>query len=309
MKKILVLLFALSLFACKGKEKLTMLTGDPAGNYYKGGQELIKYANKAGVDLIVKESDGSYQNVMAVGKHQADIGISQMDVLVYFTYIDEEHKKASNNCLAIAPTELEYIHILVNNASGIKTLADIVDKKVAAGAAKSGTGFTFGFLTAVLYGMKGDNPNFVTMEEEEGIKKVVAGEMDAAIYVTTLNSALFANIPADAKDKVRLLSFTKGEIAPKAKEIYSTRKIPAGTYPWLAEDVEVPVTPSFLIASAEANPQAVEKLVKTFYDSEEHLDANSHLWTDNASEAYEKLKALNIPFHPLVDQYFAGQKK
>ncbi|MCB1177935.1 MAG: TAXI family TRAP transporter solute-binding subunit [Leptospiraceae bacterium] len=284
-----------------------MLTGDADGNYYKGGIELKSIADKAGIDLLVKESDGSYQNVMSVGKNQADLGISQMDVLVYFTYIDDEHKKASDNCLAIAPTELEYIHILVNNKAGITSLEDIKDKKVAAGAGKSGTGFTFGFMTAYLYGMKADNPNFQTMEEEDGIKKVVEGEMDVAIYVTTLNSELFTSIPEDAD--VRLLSFTKGEISDKARNVYSVKKIPAGTYPWLKEDVEVPVTPSFLIASKDAKPESIEKLVKSLYENEENLDDKTHLWTENASEAYEKLKALKIPFHPVVDKYFEGKKK
>jgi TRAP transporter TAXI family solute receptor len=308
MKKIWILLFALSLFACKGKDKLTILTGDPLGNYYKGGQELQKVASQAGLQLEVKESDGSYQNVFAVGKNQADLGISQMDVLVFFTSKDEEHKIVSDRCLAIAPTELEYIHILVSNSSGIKKFTDLKDKKVAKGAAKSGTRFTFDLITKI-HGLDGNQPNFITMEEEDGIKKVVSGEMDAAVYVTTLNSSIFTNIPETAKDKIRILSFTKGEIDENAKKTYSVRKISAGTYPWLKEDVDVPVTPSFLIASTDANPQAIEKLVKAFYDSEEHLDANSHLWTDNASEAYEKLKALNIPFHPLVDQYFANKKK
>ncbi|MCX8000717.1 MAG: TAXI family TRAP transporter solute-binding subunit, partial [Leptospiraceae bacterium] len=235
MKKITILLIILFLMVCKGKKEvhLSLVSGDINGNYHKGALLLQKFAEKHGLNIDVQSSDGSFDNVLKVGKGQADLGFSQMDVLVYFDYLEGEYREASKNSLAVAPIELEYFHVLVNNKSGFKNFDDIKTKKFGIGSSRSGTQFTFGVISNLLYKLDVRSPNLVPGDEEEAIKKVVSGELDGAFLVSTVGTKLLANVPQDAD--VRLLSYDKKEFPEQLKNYYATYPIPAGSYPFQKE--------------------------------------------------------------------------
>ncbi|MCX7999190.1 MAG: TAXI family TRAP transporter solute-binding subunit, partial [Leptospiraceae bacterium] len=300
MKKITILFIFLFLIACKGKKgaQLTLVSGDINGNYHKGALILQKFAEKHGLNIDVQSSDGSFDNVLKVGRGQAHLGFSQMDVLVYFDYLEGDYKEASKNSLAIAPIELEYFHVLVNNNSNFKNLDDVKVKKFGIGSSRSGTQFTFGVISNLLYKLDVRSPNLISGDEEEAIKKVVSGELDGAFLVSTVGTKLLANVPKEAN--VRLLSYEKNEFPEQLKNYYATYPIPAGTYPFQKEALNVPTVMSFLIANNNAPQEALKQLIKLFYENEDKLDKQTNLFSENASEVYERLSKAGIPYHPLV---------
>jgi len=289
-------------------ESIIMVTGDSNGNYHQGGIILQKVLSEGGINLELKNTDGSFQNVIELGTNQANLGIAQVDVLIGMAKYNQEYKNYTNNCLAIAPTELEYVHIIVNNKSNIKRVTDLKNKKVNLGSPNSGTAFSAGFILA--YSIKGIDvtaPNFSSLDETESLQKVVTGELDAAFLTTTPNSSLLNDLSSDSD--IRILGYNKKELPPNLKKEYHTMTIPAGGYPWLKESVDVPVTASFLLVSKSTPKGVMQKLIKIFYNNEEVLDSESHLWTNKASESYEALKKLGIPYHPLVDKYIKEKGK
>lgn len=291
---------------CKKLPKLTLATGDEGGNYHQGGLVLKNFAAKSGLEIDVTITDGSYENVMQVGQGKSDLGLAQRDVLVYFNFLSEDHKKASQNSLVIAPIELEFVHILVNNNSNIRTMEDLKKKKVGTGSGKSGTSFSFGFISSYLYQLNVDNKGFLTMDEGEAIKKVAAGELDAAFLVSTLGSKVLKELPAESN--VRLLSVSKGEISERIKEIYLLEKVPANTYPWQKEEIVLPAIHSFLIVSNMAPEESVKKLVKIIYENEDKLDHHSEIWSEDATEVYNKMADTGVPYHPIVKDFFKRKK-
>lgn len=308
MKKIFLFTVLISFFVCKGKKEihLSLVSGDPNGNYHRGAQILKKVAEKEGLNIDVQVSDGSFDNVLKVGKGEAHLGFSQMDVLVYFDYLEDEYKEASKNSLAIAPIELEYFHILVNNKSGFKTLDDVKTKKFGIGSSRSGTQFTFGVISNLLYKLDVKAPNLIAGDEEEAIKKVVSGELDGAFLVSTVATKLLKNIPADAD--VRLLSYDKNEIPKNLENYYATYPIPAGTYAFQKEALNVPTVMSFLIANSNAPTEPLRKLIQILYENEDQLDRDTDLFSQNASEVYSKLAQVGIPYHPLVVEFMKTKK-
>jgi uncharacterized protein len=289
-------------------QTLIMVTGDKTGNYHKGGEALKKLAEKSGLDIELKNTDGSFQNFFEVANQKANLGLVQIDVLAGLVNTNKEHKKLANNLLAIAPTELEYVHIVVNNSSGIKTFNDLKTKRVSTGSLNSGTAYTAGYLLAYLIkGFDISAPNFLTMREEESLRKVVNGEIDAAFFTTTLNSTILTQLGGD-ETPIRILSLNFREIPIKVKEVYHTEIIDSNTYPWQKEAVEVPSTATFLLVSKQTDAGAVKKLVEIFYDNEDHLDDETHLWSRKASSTFDQLKKLGIPFHLLVEKHLKAKK-
>ena len=289
-------------------QSLKMVTGDKGGNYHKGGETLKILAEKSGLTIDLINTDGAFQNVFEVGKNEANLGLVQIDVLAGLATLNKEYKKLANNCLAIAPTELEFVHIVVNNSSNIKTFSDLKTKNVSVGSSNSGTAYTAGFMLAYLIkGVDVTSPNFLNMDEEESLRKVVKGEIDAAFLTTTLNSTLLSQLGGE-DTPIRLLALNTREIPVKIKEAYYTEIIPPNTYPWQKDAVEVHATASFLIVSKDTDYKYVKKIVEIMYDNEEHLGNESHLWSSNASKAFIQLKKLGIPYHPLVEKHLKSKK-
>jgi uncharacterized protein len=305
---IILFLFVFSNYRTLSSQPLIMVTGDKSGNYHKGGETLKGLAEKLGISIELRNTDGAFQNLFEVGKNEANLGLVQIDVIAGLSSNNKETKKLVNNCYAIAPTDLEYVHIVVNNASKIKKFADLKKSKVSLGSDSSGTAFTAGFLLAyLLNGVDLTAPNFINMDEEESLRKVVNGEIDAAFLTTTLNSKLLTQL-GEEKTPIRLLAINTKEIPVKIKEMYHTEIIPQNTYPWQKEAVEVPATATFLLVSKQTDPKDVKKIIEIIYDNEEELDNDSHLWSSKASKAFEALKKIGIPFHPLVENHLKSKK-
>lgn len=296
-------------FACTPRKEvhLSLASGDPNGNYHKGAEILKKAAEKHGLKIDVQISDGSVDNVLKVGRGEVHLGFSQWDVLVYFNYLEDEYREASRNSLAIAPIELEYFHILVNNKSGFKSLDDMKTKRFGIGSSRSGTQFTFRVIANLLYNLDINAKNLIVGDEEEAIKKVVSGELDGTFLVSTIGTQLLANIPADAD--VRLLSYDKNEIPNTLKNYYDTYSIPARSYPFQKEELKVPTVMSFLIANTNTPTEPLKELIRIFYENEDQLDKDTNLFSQNASEVYEKLFQVGIPYHPLVIKYMHEKTK
>ena len=59
-----------------------MVTGSTTGTYYRFGQELAEVARKVGLEITVKESQGSLDNISRlISKENAALAIVQSDVL------------------------------------------------------------------------------------------------------------------------------------------------------------------------------------------------------------------------------------
>jgi TRAP-type uncharacterized transport system substrate-binding protein len=140
--------------------------------------------------------------------------------------------------------------------------------------------FTAGFLLAyLLNGVDLTAPNFINMDEEESLRKVVTGEIDAAFLTTTLNSKLLTQL-GDEKTPIRLLAINTKEIPVKIKEMYHTEIIPQNTYPWQKEAVEVPATATFLLVSKQTDPKDVKKIIEIIVKGENEVQLiNLEIWT------------------------------
>src|SRR5215207_10535143 len=65
-----------------GAEGIGMVTGSGTGTYIQFGQDIAKVAQSAGLDILVKESEGSIDNIRRlVSTENAALGIVQSDVL------------------------------------------------------------------------------------------------------------------------------------------------------------------------------------------------------------------------------------
>lgn len=116
---------------------ITFSTGTPTGVYQKYGVLLQSAIAKdmPRLDVRLKNSDGSQENVRRVATGQADFTIAAADAVE--TYL-LENKPGADRLRGCARLYDDYVHLVVPRTSSVRSVADLRGKKVAVGPDGSG---------------------------------------------------------------------------------------------------------------------------------------------------------------------------
>ncbi len=225
-----------------------ILTGGPTGTYIQFGRNIADAAAKCGIMLNVRESAGSLENFLGVRtRPQTQFGIVQSDVLEYlntFAEEDSELARAVQGVKIAFPLYNEEVHILARREIG--SLQDLSGQRVSIGVEDSGT-----FLTASLVlDLSQVTPSERVMANaDDSLRLLLANQIDAFFYVAGAPTAIFAS-PLIDPARYHLLPITD----PTLQAVYQSTTIPAGSYPFQADPVDV-VAVKAVLMTYEYNPR------------------------------------------------------
>ena len=230
---VLAALLALAMPAAAQEFEKNILTGGPTGTYIQFGRDIANVAGACDVNLNVHESAGSLENFLGVRKRRfTQFGIVQSDVLEYLrTYAsdDPDIARAIAGVRIAFPLYNEEVHVLAR--SDIADLDGLAGRRVAVGVQDSGT-FLTASLVLDLAGVEvGER---VTINADDSMRELMAGNIDAFFYVAGAPTKLFDDPAIDA-GRFHLLPIND----PVLQAVYLPANIPAGTYPFQTEPVDV----------------------------------------------------------------------
>ncbi|MGP3698116.1 TAXI family TRAP transporter solute-binding subunit [Rhodobacter sp. NSM] len=220
---------ALMLFALPSRApavEINMLTGGPTGTYIQIGRDIAAAAATCGLDMTVRESAGSLENFLGVRQRPlTQFGIVQSDVLEYlktFAADDPEVSRAIFGVRIAFPLYDEEVHLLATTDIG--GLKDLEGKRVAIGVENSGTFLTASLVLDLAQVTPSDR---LMINQDESLRALLAGEIDAFFYVAGMPAKIFDTPEIDG---------TRFHLVPVADEVlqqvYKPTEIPAGTYPF-----------------------------------------------------------------------------
>lgn len=215
---------------------VALMTGSVEGTYIKFGQDIAKVADKTGVTVLVKESEGALDNLRRLrSRENAGIAIVQSDLLGFINRSkDPAMHKLSRDIKLVFPLFNEEVHLLANKK--IKKFEDLAGKKVVVGT-KGGKNY----LTANnLLDMFGIFPSErLELPPVEAVSEVLMGNADAMFYVSGKPVNLFKNmemIQHDSEPQYAQL-IKSVHFVPlnhdKMFEEYTASTIGPGDYNWL----------------------------------------------------------------------------
>lgn len=178
--------------ASETNESIGMVTGSETGTYFRFGQEIAATAKKAGLEIIVKSSEGSIANIRRLtSKENAAIAMVQSDVLGFLGRSDNpETKRIAQKLRLIFPFYNEEVHLFARK--DITRFEDLQGKRVVIGTEGSGNWLTSHNLQTL---MRVKAIQFVdTLKPDEAVTGVLMGEADAMIYVAGKPVKLFSNL-------------------------------------------------------------------------------------------------------------------
>src|SRR5579862_3629075 len=124
--------------AALADDGIGIVTGPKTGTYYAFGKDIAQVAARAGLDVDVKSSEGSVDNIKRINSSEnAALGIVQSDVLGFLSRSkNPESMRIAGNLRMVFPFYNEEVHVLARR--NIHSFADLQGKKVAIGEEGSG---------------------------------------------------------------------------------------------------------------------------------------------------------------------------
>jgi TRAP transporter TAXI family solute receptor len=290
--------------AAHAQEFVTVLTGGTSGVYYPMGVALSQVYSKAlpNAKSSVQATKASSENLNLLQAGRGEIAFTLGDALNEAWKGNEEagFKTPLKKLRTIAAIYPNYIQIVANADSGIKTLADLKGKRIAVGAPKSGTelnardifkgaGMSYKDFAKVEYLSFGESVELIKNRQLDATL-ISAGLGVAAIRdLATAVKIVIVPIPADVVTKI-------GEAA------YQPGTVPANTYGGQTEAVATVAIQNFLVSHEGVSTDTAYKMTKAIFDNLPELQS-AHA----AAKAISRDNAANappVPLHAGAEKYY-----
>jgi uncharacterized protein len=239
-------------------EGIGMVTGSKTGTYIRFGRDIAKMAREKGIDIIVKQSEGSLENIRRMMSNEnAGLGIVQSDVLGFLkTSSDANMRSISSRLRLVFPFYNEEVHLFARK--DVQQLSDLNGKRVVVGTKGSGNWLTANNILRLANIRPGQS---LEMPPSTAVSAVLTGKADAMFYVAGKPVTVFTRIRGlldnpDYAPLVKQVHFLALD-HPEVLNEYVTSDISTNDYAWLDGNVTTAAVKAILVSfdfSSKHNP-------------------------------------------------------
>ncbi|KMY68137.1 hypothetical protein AAU61_08170 [Desulfocarbo indianensis] len=288
-----------------GAGPYTLATGGEQGCYHAVGSSIARLAKeKRALDLQVKPSHGSVENIQAVLAGKADFGLAQSDRVLQARQgkAEWQDKGPQGNLRAVAGLYNESLVLIASAGSGVKECRDLRGKKIAVG--KPGSGMRQNAVDALEscnLTLK-DLALAAPINAEEALRELQAGKLDAFFY-TAGHPNRIVKQAVKGKVKVRLIGFP--DVCRDRSFCYVKSWISLDLYPGLLNkgyELQTCGVKAVLVASAKTPDKVVYKLMELLGQNLDQVKAMHP--SLRRLELHDMVDDLHAPLHPGAERYF-----
>ncbi|WP_042422605.1 TAXI family TRAP transporter solute-binding subunit [Comamonas granuli] len=283
---------------------VNVLTGGQSGVYYPLGVALSQvYAKSiANARATAQVTKASAENLNLLQAGRGELAFTLGDALSDAWKGDAEagFPKKLDKLRGLSATYNNYIQIVANADSGIRTLADLKGKRVSVGAAKSGTELNARAIFKAAGIAYSDLAKVEYLPFGESVELIKNRQLDATLQSAGLGVASIRDLATAVK--IVVVPVPADVVAKVGDAAYQAAVIPANTYSGQAQDVPTAAIPNFLVTHAGVSDDLAYQMAKQLY---EHLDT-LHA-AHNAAKAIVRdnaIKGMPVPLHPGAERYY-----
>ncbi len=324
MRKCLLPLFILLIVFCHGCKKhkgqevkaekeriwLSILGGAAGGSFspFAGAIANVLSSAEPNVKISVEASAGSIENVRRVNGTEGCLGVAFASD-VYLGYHGREifaKEGRRGNIRVVSLLYVAYNQFSTLADSNIDQLHDIVGKKIAMGAAGSGSAQTLERL-ATLAGIQGKYTpvykggtaagNALRDGQVVGFQWLVSVPNAAIIEVSTIKPIRLIDLDVPAKKYGFYAEYP----------FYLSGTIPAGAYKGIDQPVNTILMPTLLIAHKDIAPDIIQALLRHVYSQKGHTRLLNTTRAARDMKVENAHKAFVIPLHTGAYQFWEAQ--
>lgn len=307
----LIMLCAFVLGGCGGaKEKaaeptyVNLATGGTAGTYYPLGGVFSDIWNKniEGVNSSPQSTGASKANVTMMRNGEVEVIFVQNDIAYYAStgteMFEGEKYDGIRGLVTLYP---ETIQIIAKADSEINTIADLKGKRVAVGAAGSGTAANAKQILEAA-GLTFEDINVHNLSFAEAASNLKDGNVDAAFITAGFPTAAVQDIAAQHDIVlVEIDDEMAGNLIEKYP-FYTKVVVPSGTYNKLDKDSKAVAVKAMLAVSSELDEELVYQMVKTLYANQDKVAAAHKVGNMITKET--GTEGMSVELHPGAKRAF-----
>lgn len=285
---------------------VNIATGGTAGTYYPLGAGMAEIWNNkiAGVNATATSTGASVANTNMLRNGEVDVIFVQNDVAYYAETGTELFKDKYSEIRGLCTLYAETVQIITLDKN-IKSIQDLKGKRVAVGAAGSGTeanarqilgeaGITYDDIT----------PQYLSFSE--AANNLQDGNVDVAFVTAGFPTAAVQSIAAQHDVVLVPVEADLVEKLSAKYPFYTKTTIPGGTYKGSDADVAAVSVKAMLAVSSKLSDDLAYNMVKALYESPERLEAAHKKGAMIKAETGKE--GMSIELHAGAAKYFAEKK-
>ncbi|MER5968742.1 TAXI family TRAP transporter solute-binding subunit [Streptomyces sp. NPDC002055] len=259
--------------------RVDFTTGVPTGVYARYGALLQQHVARdlPGVDLRLRSSEGSVQNIERLVSGKASFTIATADAVAAYR---ERGGRDADRLRACARLYDDYMQLVVPAGSDVRSAADLRGKRVAIGQKGSGVSLIAGRLlgAAGLDARKDIEPVRVGIDRMPGLLR--EGRIDAFFWSGGLPTAAVSDLADDVDIRLVQLGDLSDELTRQgaATRHYRAAVMPADAYPQVqhGKAVKTVAVANLLVTTDRTDPGLTEGITRTVIDSRDRIGSEVH---------------------------------
>jgi TRAP transporter TAXI family solute receptor len=286
------------------QNSIVILTGSTSGVYYPLGNALSSIFIKSipGVRSSVQVTRGSIENLRLLEAGDGELAFSLGDSLsaAWKGNADAGFRASLTKLRGVAAIYRNHIQLVVSEASGVKTLADLKGKRVSVGPKQSGTELNARAIFKASGLTYADFARTDYLPFGQSAKMIEKGDLDATLQSAGLGVDSIRHLSTAVP--IRLLAISKETVAKIGDPAYVSSVIPARTYEGQSEPVETAAVENFLVTRQGLNADTVYAMTKSIFANLNQL-AETHP-AARAIAVKDAAMGMPLPLHPGAERYY-----
>jgi len=292
-------------------EFITIGTGGVTGVYYPTGQAICRLVNKGkkthGVRCSAESTGGSVYNINTIRAGELDMGVAQSDwqYHAYHGTGKEAFIKAGpfKALRAVFSVHAEPVSIVARKESGVKTVDDLVGKRVNIGNPGSGTEATWQVMWSAMGKKKSDLKLAAQMKSSETPSALCDNKIDAFFWLVGNPAALNKEAATTCDVTFAVVDNAAIKKLVADNSYYRTATIPGGMYRGNPSDIKTFGVGATFVSSTRTPANTVYQVVKAVFDNFKQFK-KMHPAFANLKESEMIKDALSAPLHDGAVKYY-----
>lgn len=292
----------------KRRASISFATSGQGGTFYVAGSGIASLVSKVeGLQVTAEVTQGVVENVRLMASGQSEMGFSYGSTAYSMQRgINEFEGQQYEGLRAVANIHDGALNFVTLERTGIKTLDDLVGKKVSIGPQGSGSAAVAEeFLTSAgLF----EDIDIQYLGFNDSASALRDGHMDAFIIGGT--TPVPALIELEASHKMVLIPVDEERIEKFLEDhpYHVPYTIPAEGYTSISEPVETVGYTVIWVANEDVPEWVVYEMLKTMFSDEgrKYLE-NVQSAFKEMSPGVERFEAIDLPMHPGAEKFYSEE--
>ena len=288
----------------EAQTSIVVLTGSTSGVYYPLGNALSTIFLKAipGVRPNVQVTQGSVENLRLLEEGDGELAFSLGDTVsaAWKGKAEAGFGTRLAKLRGVAAIYSNYVQIVVTEASGIKTLAELKGKRVSVGPRQSGSELNARAIFTAAGVSYNDFARTDYLPFGQSARLIEKGDLDATLQSAGLGVDSIRHLATSMP--IRLLNIPQDVVVKIGDEAVIPAIIPARTYEGQTENVATAAIVNFLLTREGLSADIVYAMTKAIFSNLIQL-VQTHP-AANGISLKDALTGMPLPLHPGAERYY-----